>query len=304
MTARIFSNFRRARSAILALKARARRLGRGEAGVAAVEFALLLPMMLALYFGCVVLAQGLEVGRKTQALSRTLADLTSQTLPGSSTASACASYKNVPCLADSDLQNIFNAATAVLFPFSGTTNMTISEIVFDNVSSTNSACCRARVVWSVGYGVGPSPSPTARACGLLNQSANGLNGPTLMPTGVYPGGNGDAVTSPPPFVASGNTTDNYVIVADVTYSYSPGFGFQSNNWSQSPNNGAGYKITQTTYMSPRNGATTTTTATSSPQPPNQPTAIVWNTSNSFAQANICTQATPGAAAAATGYNLP
>jgi len=223
-------------SEFLPLKARSllRRLVRAESGVAAVEFALILPMMLALYFGCVVLCQGLEAGRKTQTLSRTLADVTAQTLPVTGASN--------PVLADADIVNIFAAASAVLYPFAGVTNMTISEIVFDNVSATNSQCCVAKVLWSVGSG----PSPTLRQCATLSQSANGVNGAGVMPVGGYP-----------PTVNSGNAVDTYVIVADVTYAYNPGFGIQNNNWSQTTTTGAtGYVIAQTTYMSPRNGANT------------------------------------------------
>ncbi len=214
--------------------ARARRLGRAQNGVAAVEFALILPMMLALYFGCVVLCQGLEAGRKTQSLSRALADVTAQTLPVSGASN--------PVLADADILNIFAAASAVLYPLAGMTNMTISEIVFDNVSAGNSQCCVAKVLWSVGSG----PNPALRQCATLSQSANGVNGAALMPSGAYP-----------PTVNSGNNVDTYVIVADVTYGYNPGFGIQNNNWSQTTSTGVtGYVIAQTTYMSPRNGATT------------------------------------------------
>jgi Flp pilus assembly protein TadG len=229
-----------------------RRLWRGEAGVAAVEFALILPMMLALYFGCVVLAQGLEVARKTQALSRTLADLTAQTLP--------APGASIPILADADILNIFAASSAVLYPFAGATNMTISEIVFDNVSSGNSQCCVAKVLWSVGSG----PNPTLRQCPTLNQSANGVNGATAMPVGAYP-----------PAVASGNVTDTYLIVADVTYAYNPGFGVQINNW----NSGTSTVIAQTTYMSPRNGANA---------------AIQWTPGGAIPSSNyvVCTPNTP------------
>ena len=233
MTARGFAKFQQARSAILARTEPLRRLARGEAGMAAVEFALILPMMLALYFGCVVLAQGLEVGRKTQALSRTLADLTAQT-PAIGAAP--------PVLADADILNIFAASSAVLFPFSGAANMTISEVVFDNVSSGNSQCCVAKILWSVGSG----PAPVLRQCATLAQSSNGVNAPGSMPIGVYP----------PAVANNSNGPDIYIIVADVTYSYSPGFGFETGHWNQSPNNGAGYKISQTTYMSPRNGANT------------------------------------------------
>ncbi|WP_294534378.1 TadE/TadG family type IV pilus assembly protein [uncultured Rhodoblastus sp.] len=227
-------------------------LRRGESGMAAVEFALILPMMLALYFGGVMLAQGLDARRKTQTLSRTLADLAAQTLP--------APGASIPVLADADILNIFAAAPAVLYPLAGTTNMTISEIVFDNVSASNSQCCVAKVLWSVGSG----PNPTLRQCPTLLQSLNGVNGAGVMPVGAYP-----------PTVASGNTTDTYVIVADVTYAFSPGFGFQNNNWS----NGSTYVLSRTTYMSPRNGASA---------------AIRWTPGGAIPSSNyvVCTPNTP------------
>jgi Flp pilus assembly protein TadG len=211
-----------------------RRLRRGRRGIVAVEFALILPMLLALYFGCVVLVQGLEVGRKTQALSRTLADLTSQTLPAAS--------QTNPTLTDTDFVNFFSAWSAVLYPFvgSGSPNMTITQVVFDNVSSASTQCCVAKVMWSVGSG----PSPTLRQCGTLAQSSNGVNAPGSIPAGLYP-----------PQVATGNATDYFIIIADVSYTYVPSFGFAPFAWNQAPNGGAGYNISHTTYMAPRNGST-------------------------------------------------
>jgi Flp pilus assembly protein TadG len=222
----------------------ARRFAGARSGIAAVEFALILPMLLALYFGVIVLAQGLEAGRKTQALSRTLADLASRQLPGQQTAGGCSAtaYKSAPCFLDADLLNILGVAPQVMFPFAGPTSMTVSEIIFDNVSATDAQCCVARVVWSVGAGANPS----LRACGPLTQSANGVNGAGLMPAALYP----------PTVANNANGPNQYLIVADVTYSFAPGFGFQNLAWSQSPNGGSGYVITHTTYMAPRNGALT------------------------------------------------
>jgi Flp pilus assembly pilin Flp len=283
---------------------RFRRLVRAKAGIAAVEFALIAPLLLALYFGIVVLAQGLEVGRKTQLLSRTLADLTAQTLPGSSTAGNCSTSSSVnsvpmtsvPCLADADIQNILAASTAVLYPFSGPTKITLSQVVFDNVTSTNTACCRARVVWSIGSGT----SPTLRACGLLNQSTNGTNGATLIPAGLYPGGVGDAITSGTPYIASGNQYDYFLIVADVSYSYTPGFGFQPMAWDQNANAGAGYTISQTTYMTPRAGASVAQTPSTSAQFSTLVyQGIFWTPGGGISNYNACT-----VGAGATQYNLP
>lgn len=290
----------------------AKRLRSGEAGVAAVEFALILALMLTIYFGVVVLGQGLEAGRKVQLLSHTLADLTTQTLPQTDTTGTCTPVANggtavdgvdmgsVPCLTDTDLTSIFNASTFVLYPFSNIAGMAITEVVFDNVSSTNSACCRARVVWSVGFGT----HPTLRACGLLTQSNNGVDGPTFMPMGYYPGGQGDAVSSGQPYVASNNKADYFVIIADVTYQYAPSFGYQAYQWGQPANGGSGYTITQTTYMNSR--FKDSVTQISIP-PPSNPTAanprydelIYWQPSGAITNYNVC-QAGNGA----QQYNLP
>jgi Flp pilus assembly protein TadG len=290
----------------------AKRLGSGDAGVAAVEFALILALMLTIYFGVVVLAQGLEAGRKVQLLSRTLADLTTQTLPQTDTTGSCAPVAtggtavngvdmgSVPCLTDADLTSIFNASTFVLYPFANVAGMTITEVVFDNVSSTNSACCRARVVWSVGYG----NHPTLRSCGLLTQSNNGVDGPTLLPIGYYPGGQGDAVTSGQSYVASNNKTNYFVIVTDVTYQYAPSFGYQAYQWGQPANGGSGYTITQTTYMNSR--FKDSVSQISIPAPSNPTVAnprydqlIYWQPGGAITNYNVC-QVGNGA----QQYNLP
>jgi len=52
-----------------------RRLARDERGVSAVEFAMLLPLMLTLYLGAVEISQGIAADRKVTLVSRTVADL-------------------------------------------------------------------------------------------------------------------------------------------------------------------------------------------------------------------------------------
>ena len=77
------------------------RLGRDQRGVSAVEFALLLPLMLTLYLGAVEISQAIGIDRKVTLTSRTVADLASQ----------------VSSLASSDMSNVLAASSAVIAPY-------------------------------------------------------------------------------------------------------------------------------------------------------------------------------------------
>jgi Flp pilus assembly protein TadG len=85
-------------------------------GVSAVEFAMLLPLMVTLYLGGAEVSQAIAVDRKMTLVARTLADLTAQTTSVSNT----------------DMDNIKAAATAVIAPFDNTKlAITISSIIVD-----------------------------------------------------------------------------------------------------------------------------------------------------------------------------
>ena len=53
-------------------------LARDRKGLAAIEFAMLVPIMLVMFFGVVELSSGVAVDRKVTLVARTLSDLTSQ----------------------------------------------------------------------------------------------------------------------------------------------------------------------------------------------------------------------------------
>src|ERR1019366_6176216 len=87
-------------------------------GIAATEFAVIVPIMLVMFFGTVEFSSGVAVDRKVTLVARTLSDLTSQS----------ASAVN-----DAYLQNVFTASIAILTPYLPTpTRATLSEIYVDS----------------------------------------------------------------------------------------------------------------------------------------------------------------------------
>jgi Flp pilus assembly protein TadG len=82
--------------------AKIRALARSQSGVAAVEFAMLAPVLLLLYLGSVDLSQGLDADRKLAYVTHTIGDLASQT---SGDVSA------------DDLEGLLGIADTVLRPF-------------------------------------------------------------------------------------------------------------------------------------------------------------------------------------------
>ncbi|MFC0240041.1 TadE/TadG family type IV pilus assembly protein [Rhodopseudomonas telluris] len=103
-----------------------RRLLRDRSGVAATEFAFIVPLMLVTFFATVELSAGIAVDRKVTLVARTLSDLVSQ----------------ATTVTDSDLKNVFAASYGVLSPYPiDTVNAVISEIYVNDAGV-------AKVQWS------------------------------------------------------------------------------------------------------------------------------------------------------------
>ena len=83
----------------------ANRLLHDRSGVAATEFAVIVPVMLVMFYGTVEFSSAVAVDRKVTLVARTLSDLTSQT--------------GVP-INDTYLQNVFTASTGILWPYAPT----------------------------------------------------------------------------------------------------------------------------------------------------------------------------------------
>lgn len=108
------------------LKNRGRAFKSDERGVSAVEFSLILPLLITLFLGGVELRQALTIDRKVTSVASALADLTTQ----------------VQAVSNADINNIFNASAAILSPYpSGNVQMVITRIDIDGASNS-------RVVWS------------------------------------------------------------------------------------------------------------------------------------------------------------
>jgi len=106
-------------------------------GVSAVEFAMLLPLMVTLYLGAVEISQAVAIDRKTTLISRTLADLVAQVTSVNAT----------------DMSNILAASAAVMAPYpDNKLKIVVSRVDIDNQGI-------AKVVWS------KTKNGTARAVG-------------------------------------------------------------------------------------------------------------------------------------------
>src|SRR3954453_10901293 len=97
----------------LGIRRSALELCRDRRGIAATEFAVIVPMMLVMFFGTVEFSSGVAVDRKVTLMARTLSDLTSQNIS----------------VTDIQLTNFFAAATGIMTPYpSAPTSSTISEL--------------------------------------------------------------------------------------------------------------------------------------------------------------------------------
>ena len=108
---------------------RAAGLLKDRSGIAATEFAMIVPMMLVMFFGTIEFSSAVAIDRKVTIMARTVADLTSQ---GAT-------------VNDTDLTNFFAASLAIMTPYDKTpTNATVSELYIDPASGD------VRVQWSKG----------------------------------------------------------------------------------------------------------------------------------------------------------
>ena len=130
---------------------RTRRFADDRRGIAATEFALLLPMMLVIFVGVTEVGQAISISRKVTITVRTVTDLVTQ----------------YSALSSTDMTSLLGAAAQVMAPYPSTNlTVTVSEI------STNSSS-NATVTWS------SSLNGTAYATGTKVTLPSGLTLPNI-----------------------------------------------------------------------------------------------------------------------------
>lgn len=119
-------------------------------GVSAVEFAMLLPLMLTLYLGSVEVSQGISIDRKVNLTAHTVADLVAQ----------------VSSIDTAGVNAVLGAATAIMAPYPDKdVKVTVSVVDIDKNGS-------AKIKWS------STKNGTARAIGSSVTVPAALNTPS------------------------------------------------------------------------------------------------------------------------------
>lgn len=107
-----------------------RRFARAERGVALVEFAFTLPVMVLVYLGSIAVTQGMMTDRKVTLLARSIGDITSQDT----------------AITSDERDNIFNAGRVVMAPYDSGAAILRMRVSSVRVRADGSTC----VEWSMG----------------------------------------------------------------------------------------------------------------------------------------------------------
>jgi len=128
------------------LRGKAAALAQENSGLAAIEFAMLLPLMIVLFLGCAEVSQAVGIDRKVGLTTRTVSDLVAQ----------------VKSVSDTDMSNIMAAVSAVAAPYpTSNLRLKVSSITID-------ANKKATIAW------GDAMNTSARQKGDVVTVPNGL----------------------------------------------------------------------------------------------------------------------------------
>ena len=106
-------------------------LFRDRSGLSSIEFAMILPLMISLYFGAIEISNAMTIDRRVTTIASSVADIVAQATQ----------------VDDPDIVDIFEASSAIIEPYdSSTVQIVVSSVAED--SGVN------KVQWSDGYNAG------------------------------------------------------------------------------------------------------------------------------------------------------
>jgi Flp pilus assembly protein TadG len=161
-----------------------RRFRREERGLAALEFALILPVLITMLFGMGELSLAVFARADVTQIASTVADLVAQEQAVSS----------------GDLSNVYNAASMILYPNTGRPSIRVSSVIYDTVSRSNYT---GKVGWSCAQNGNASFASGPSSGGRTNNS-----------NFTVPASPDTSITTGP--LSSGGS----VLLVEVAYSYS------------------------------------------------------------------------------------
>ena len=173
-------------------------------GVAAIEFALIAPLMAAMFVGAVEMSQAITIDRRVTQIAGSTADLVARA---------------DKTISQSEIGDIMRVGSYIMKPYSSTP----IRIVLRNVTSSPASASQTKQSWTCSYnGTGGT-----QTCECTNTSFT-------LPANMV-------------------TTNDSVVVAEVTYDYVPlVFNYiMKRTWGGS---GSSYTLSETIYMKPRSQA--------------------------------------------------
>jgi Flp pilus assembly protein TadG len=127
------------------------RWSRDDRGIAAVEFAMIAPLMIVMFFGMIDVSMGVGADRKVTVIAQSMSDLASR-------------YRAVT---DTEFTNFFNIGSAMLAPYTTSSlSSTISQVYIDPTTGTG------KIYWSKGDAVRAVNSSITVPTGLIGKDSS------------------------------------------------------------------------------------------------------------------------------------
>ncbi len=203
------------------------RFRRAEAGVAAIEFAFLLPVLLLFYAYLVEFSRAFDEKRKLDRLASTVSDLVSQQPTGNPVPSTT-------------IASILSASAPLVAPFANS-GLTVTTSIVALTTRSDTTCCDAQVKWTFAQG------GTLRPCNVvLNAVASSV---PPRPDNILAAAIGSQTPS--------STGAGELVVTDVRADFTPLFGGLLHLFSN------GFQ--RTSYVLLRSGGVLTLQSPASPQ---------------------------------------